>query len=445
MGSTRKSRYSPSQICSRAAASARLDRRDASAADCDRRRPCINCAPDGPTASRLKSIWRVIRRRKPPTSLSQTTKKRGRRALSLAHPVRHQRERAVRASKTPPKCLRNRHEIVGRQDHQERHDIHSAGKPDPAGLDEARTDRSQEWKSCYETREREAHTEIALSLHGELWDRFKSDIESVHPVQQWTALLRNYDETQGTNSAYLKQDRRLRQGEGVMGYIKDLQRMRCELECMNVSSLPEGKRASVVLSNAVNVYPVIANELTQHAVNLLLVAERAAQAQKGRGNHDGGRGVQCQVNVVNHHQGSNRQSRGNKRCHGGNNGHEIEGLKRTTEGKSCHKRGHWWKPCSERQLMNRMKIRSMSNAVLRHVESSGKDGGSGSIVSEESRRERFQAGILNTHPVLDGEDEDERGASSLPVAPRVLAVASNGGAEAVPVDEIKWILHSGAK
>lgn len=50
--------------------------------------------------------------------------------------------------------------------------------------------------------------------------------------------------------------------------------------------------------------------------------------------------------------------------------------------------------------MNRMKIRSMSNAVLRHVESSGKDGGSGSIVSEESRRERFQAGILNTHPVL---------------------------------------------
>lgn len=53
-----------------------------------------------------------------------------------------------------------------------------------------------------------------------------------------------------------------------MGYIKDLQRMRCELECMNVSSLPEGKRASVVLSNAVNVYPVIANELTQRVSRL---------------------------------------------------------------------------------------------------------------------------------------------------------------------------------
>ncbi|ETK81671.1 hypothetical protein L915_12846 [Phytophthora nicotianae] len=44
--------------------------------------------------------------------------------------------------------------------------------------DQARAGRSQEWKNCYETCERKAHTEIVLSLHGDLLDRFKSDIES---------------------------------------------------------------------------------------------------------------------------------------------------------------------------------------------------------------------------------------------------------------------------
>ncbi|KAG1691254.1 hypothetical protein DVH05_027116 [Phytophthora capsici] len=106
--------------------------------------------------------------------------------------------------------------------------------------------------------------------------------------------------------------RRLRQGEGVMDYINDLQRMWREVERMDVS-LPEGEMASVVLSNAVNVYPSIANEHTQRvsrlrggydkgqriqdAVNLLLVAERNTQEQKDRGNRIDEQGVQRQVNA----------------------------------------------------------------------------------------------------------------------------------------------------
>ncbi|KAF4130757.1 hypothetical protein GN958_ATG20062 [Phytophthora infestans] len=102
---------------------------------------------------------------------------------------------------------------------------------------------------------------------------------------------------------------------------------------------------------------------------------------------------------------------------------------------------------------------------------------SGRTVSEESRGERPQAGIVSTHPLAtlvgrdvedrlayacgtqregefieysptspqDDEDGDERGASGLPVVHRVLAVASNGGAEAVPADEIAWILDSRAQ
>ncbi|ETM98886.1 hypothetical protein PPTG_19217 [Phytophthora nicotianae INRA-310] len=110
-----------------------------------------------------------------------------------------------------------------------------------------------EWKNCYETRERKAHTEVVLSLHGDLLDSFKSDIESARPAQLWTALLRTYDGLQATNSVYLKQDmysRRLRQGEGVMDYVSDLQRMRRELERMDVS-LRAGEMASIVLSHAV--------------------------------------------------------------------------------------------------------------------------------------------------------------------------------------------------
>ncbi|ETO59025.1 hypothetical protein F444_22597, partial [Phytophthora nicotianae P1976] len=202
--------------------------------------------------------------------------------------------------------------------------------------DQARANRSQEWKNCYETRERKAHTEIVLSLHGDLLDRFKSDIESARPAQLWTALLRTYDGTQGTNSVYLKQDmysRCLRQGEGVMDYVSDFQRMRRELERMDVS-LHAGEMASIVLSNAVSMYPSIANEHTQRvsrlrggydrdqrvqdAVNLLFVAERTAQEQRDRGSRDDGRGIQRQVNVVTHHgadgnqqnQGNNRQQQG---------------------------------------------------------------------------------------------------------------------------------------
>ncbi|KAE9016162.1 hypothetical protein PR002_g13734 [Phytophthora rubi] len=83
---------------------------------------------------------------------------------------------------------------------------------------EERARHDESWKKCYETRERKAHTEIVLSLHGDLLDRFKSDIETANPAQVWAALLRTYDGTQGTNAVYLKQDlyaRRLRQGEQV--------------------------------------------------------------------------------------------------------------------------------------------------------------------------------------------------------------------------------------
>ncbi|KUF84830.1 hypothetical protein AM588_10000763 [Phytophthora nicotianae] len=333
--------------------------------------------------------------------------------------------------------------------------------------------------------------------------------------------------------------RRLRQGEGVMDYVSDLQRMRCELERMDLS-LPAGETASIVLSNAVSVYPSIANEHTQRvsrlrgcydrdqrvqdAVNLLLVAERTAQEQQDCGSRDNGRGIQRQVNVVTHHgaggnqqnQGNNRQQQGGKRRHSGNNGQgnskkkrseedvrkrrtEIEELKRTTECKSCHKRGHWWKECPKRQSTNLEEISSMATAVLRCVERADDTESSSRTVNQDSSAERPQADIVDTHPVRvnqkrqhkeahsyskiytrhelaalvgqdveerlarardtqredesieysptsppDNEDEDEREGSGLSIVRRVLTVA-NVGAEAVPAEEIKWILDSGAQ
>ncbi|ETM41574.1 hypothetical protein L914_12664 [Phytophthora nicotianae] len=307
-----------------------------------------------------------------------------------------------------------------------------------------------------------------------------------------------------------------------MDYVSDLQRMRRELERMDVS-LRAGEMASIVLSHAVSVYPSIANEHTQRvsrlrgcydrdqrvqdAVNLLLVAERTAQEHRDRGSHDDGRGIQRQVNVVTHHgaggnqqnQGNNRQQQGGKRRHSGNNGQgnskkkrseedvrkrrtEIEELKRTTECKSCHKRGHWWKECPKRQSTNSAKIRSMATAVLRRVERAVDTESSSRTVNQDSSAERPQADIVDTHPIYtrhelaalvgqdveerlarardtqredesieysptsppDNEDENERGGSGLPIVRRVLTVA-NGGAEAVPAEEIKWILDSGAQ
>ncbi|KAF4147799.1 hypothetical protein GN958_ATG03154 [Phytophthora infestans] len=326
-------------------------------------------------------------------------------------------------------------------------------------FDQARADRSQEWKNCFETRERKAHTEIVLSLHGDLLDRFKSDIEM-----------------------YLKEDmyaRRLRQGEGVMDYINDLQRMRRELEQMDVS-LPEGEMASVVLSNAVNVYPLIANEHTQRvsrlrggydkdqrvqdAVNLLLVAERTAQEQKDRSDRNNGQGVQRQVNAVSHHQGSNRQQHGGKRHHS-----DFQERKRTTECKSCHKRGHWWKECPDRKATNREEIRTMAGSVLRRVKDStrvedsgrsviqddvvecystiytrhelsaliGRDSEERLLRARDAQREDESIEYSPTSPP-DDEDEDKRGARGLSVVRRVLAATTNGGTGVVPADEIDY-------
>ncbi|KAG1687782.1 hypothetical protein DVH05_004651 [Phytophthora capsici] len=212
-------------------------------------------------------------------------------------------------------------------------------------FDQARADRSQEWKNCFETRERKAHTEIVLSLHSDLFDRFKSYIESARPAQPWTALLRTYDGTQGTNSVYLKQ---------------------------------------------VNIYPPIANEHTlrvsrlrggydkgqrvEDAVNLLLVAERTAQKQKDRGNRNDGQGVQRQVIAVNQHEGGNRQQHS-----------DFE----------------------ERLLRAR-----------------------------DAQRENESIEYSLTSPPDDA-DEDERGASGLPVVRRVLAATTNGGTGVVPADEIE--------
>ncbi|KAF4144521.1 hypothetical protein GN958_ATG06266, partial [Phytophthora infestans] len=157
--------------------------------------------------------------------------------------------------------------------------------------------------------------------------------------------------------------RRLRQSEGVMDYVEDLQHKRRELECMGV---PE------VASIAVRVYSFIACEQTQSvsrlrgghardqheqdAVNLLLVAERTAQELRDRGSSDGGRGVQRQVNIGNHHAASS----GNEYQHGGKRHHDVDNSKgnnnkkRNAEAcKSCHKRGYWWKECSERQVIKK--------------------------------------------------------------------------------------------
>ncbi|EGZ21536.1 hypothetical protein PHYSODRAFT_405000, partial [Phytophthora sojae] len=90
-------------------------------------------------------------------------------------------------------------------------------------FDEERARRDEDWKKCYETRERKAHTEIALAARGPLGPR--------------------------TNAVYLKQGlyaHRLRQGEGVTEYVGDLQRMRRELECMEIA-LVEGEMTSIVL------------------------------------------------------------------------------------------------------------------------------------------------------------------------------------------------------
>ncbi|ETI39958.1 hypothetical protein F443_14515 [Phytophthora nicotianae P1569] len=52
-----------------------------------------------------------------------------------------------------------------------------------------------------------------------------------------------------------------------MDYVGDLQRMRRELERMEIT-ITEGELASTVLSNAVGVYSSVANEHTQRVSRL---------------------------------------------------------------------------------------------------------------------------------------------------------------------------------
>ncbi|KAE9037946.1 hypothetical protein PR001_g8166 [Phytophthora rubi] len=304
-------------------------------------------------------------------------------------------------------------------------------------FDEERARRDESWKKCYETRERKAHTEIVLSLHGDLLDRFKSDIETANPAQVWAALLPTYDGTQGTNAVYLKQDlyaRRLHQGEQVTEYVGDLQQMRRELERMEIT-LAEGEMASIVLSNAVAVYPSIANDHTQRVsrlrggydkyqrvqddVNLLLVAERTARDQLSRENRDADQGVQRQVNLVTRNSSSGREQQqqgGNKRRYNGGGGRgsgekkrqddevarkrrdEIAEKKRNSECNACHQRGHWWKECPERKSTDPREICTMAGAVLRRVEKEQKDDRPADA-QRDRQQDHPRVDFVGTHPV----------------------------------------------
>ncbi|ETP00152.1 hypothetical protein F441_22422 [Phytophthora nicotianae CJ01A1] len=130
-----------------------------------------------------------------------------------------------------------------------------------------------------------------------------------------------------------------------MDYVGDLQRMRRELERMEIT-ITEGELASTVLSNAVGVYPSVANEHTQRvsrlrsgydkdqrvqdAVNLLLVAERTVREQQSRDRREERQGLQRHANLVTsrggqHHQQSQQQRGGGKRRannNGGNGGNK---------------------------------------------------------------------------------------------------------------------------
>jgi hypothetical protein len=289
-----------------------------------------------------------------------------------------------------------------------------------------------DWKNCFETREKKAHTEIVLSLHGDLLDRFKTDIETADPAQVWGALLRTYDGTQGTNAVYVKQDlyaRRLRQDEGVMDFVGDLQRMRRELERMEII-LAEGEMASIVLYNTVAAYPSIANDHTQRvsrmlggydqeqrvqdAVNLLLVAERTARDQRSRGGRDDGQGLQRQVNLVtrsNLLHGGQQHSVGKRRYAGGGacgatgkkkcseeearkRRDEIAEKKRNSECKACHQRGHWWKECPERKSTGANEIRTMACVALRRMDQTD------SAVTERAvQSDRPRVDLVDTHQV----------------------------------------------
>ncbi|KAE9016161.1 hypothetical protein PR002_g13735 [Phytophthora rubi] len=210
--------------------------------------------------------------------------------------------------------------------------------------------------------------------------------------------------------------------------------MRRELERMEIT-LAEGEVASIVLSNAVAVYPSIANGHTQRvsrlcggydkdqrvqdAVNRLLVAERTARDQISRENRDAGQGVQRQVNLVTRNSSSGREQQqqgGNKRRYNGGGGRgsgkkkkqddevarkrrdEIAEKKRNSECNACHQRGHWWKECPERKSTDPREIRTMAGAVLRRVEKEQKDDRPADA-QRDRQQDRPRVDFVATHPV----------------------------------------------
>ncbi|KAI9987893.1 hypothetical protein PInf_024148 [Phytophthora infestans] len=278
---------------------------------------------------------------------------------------------------------------------------------------QARADRSQEWMSCFETRERKAHTEIVLSLHGDLLDRFESHNENRGNRNDGQGVQRQVNTVSHHQGGNRQQHGGKRHHSGDTGQGSSKKKRSEEEASKRRAEIQERKHTAVCKSchKRGHWWKECPDRKSTNREKIRTMAGSVLRRVKRR--------VWKIVAVLSFKMLSMNVV--------------MPILVET----------HPLRINPERQ---RKDAHSYSTIYARHGLSALIDGDFEErlLRARDAQREDESIAYSPTSPLND-DDGDKREASGLPVVRRVQAATTNGDTGAVPADDIEWILDSGAQ
>lgn len=231
---------------------------------------------------------------------------------------------------------------------------------------------SEAQKNSWDSRRRKAQGLLVSCISDEVLLRYEEIVFQADPIQLWERIYQDFGRGPGVNTDMVMAElyaRKLQPDEAVEAYIKDLLRMQ-RILAENNDPIADSRVARLMLTNAMNVYPKITDDVTRRGMEPhdftiyasraeLVNAEMTARARQQHSSAaSGGQGLtngrpQLQANFTQRGgKGKKPRQRGGKygSYRGGSNSNAsttssrstaIAERKKNTCCNVCGQRGHW--------------------------------------------------------------------------------------------------------